>query len=52
MTYKFEKLEVWKLAMEFNALLYDIAKKLPNDEKYNLNSQLRRVFYFNCLKYC
>ncbi|PAU93211.1 four helix bundle protein [Aliifodinibius salipaludis] len=43
MTYKFEKLEVWKLAMEFNALSYDIAEKLPESEKYNLNSQLRRA---------
>lgn len=43
MTYKFEKLEVWELAMKFNALSYDIAEKLPDSEKYNLASQLKRA---------
>ncbi|MDZ7657659.1 four helix bundle protein [Fodinibius sp.] len=43
MTYKFEKLEVWELAMKFNALSYDIADKLPDSEKYNLTSQLKRA---------
>jgi len=41
--YKFEKLEVWDLAMKFNALSYDIADKLPESEKYNLTSQLKRA---------
>lgn len=43
MTYKFEKLEVWKLAMKFNSLCYNIAEELPDSEKYNLSSQLRRT---------
>lgn len=43
MTYKFEKLEVWKLAMKFNDLSYQIAEMLPESEKFNLNSQLRRA---------
>lgn len=43
MTYKFEKLEVWKLAMKFNDLSYKIANELPDREKFNLNSQLRRA---------
>lgn len=43
MTYKFEKLGVWKLAMKFNALSYSIAEKLPNSERYNLSSQLKRA---------
>ncbi|WP_440999316.1 four helix bundle protein [Fodinibius sp. SL11] len=43
MTYKFEKLEVWELAMEFNDLSYEIAHELPDREKFNLNSQLRRA---------
>ncbi len=43
MTYKFEKLEVWKLAIKFNALAYNIAEKLPDHERFNLNSQLRRA---------
>lgn len=43
MTYKFEKLEVWKLAMNFNDLSYQIAELLPESEKYNLSSQLKRA---------
>lgn len=43
MTYKFEKLEVWKLALKFNDVAYEIAGKLPEQEKFNLNSQLRRA---------
>lgn len=43
MTYKFEKLEVWKLAMKFNDLSYQIAEHLPDSEKFNLNSQLQRA---------
>ncbi len=43
MTYKFEKLEVWELAMKFNALSCTIADKLPDSEKYNLTSQLKRA---------
>jgi len=43
MIYKFERLEVWKLAMKFNGLSYEIADRLPVKEKYNLSSQLRRA---------
>ncbi len=43
MTYKFEKLEVWKLAIKFSDIAYEIADKLPEQERYNLNSQLRRA---------
>lgn len=43
MTYKFEKLEVWKLAMKLNNFAYDIADRLPDEEKYNLSSQLKRA---------
>lgn len=42
-TYKVEKLEVWEFAMKFNALSYTIADKLPDNEKYNLKSQLKRA---------
>jgi four helix bundle protein len=41
--HKFEKLEVWRLALEYVDLCYDIARKLPADEKYNLSEQLRRA---------
>lgn len=43
MKYKFERLEVWKLAMELNMLAYQLADSLPESEKFNLNSQLRRA---------
>jgi len=43
MTYKFENLEVWKLAIKFNSLVYEIADVLPECEKFNLSSQMRRA---------
>jgi four helix bundle protein len=43
MPYKFEKLEVWKLAMEYLRLIYGIADKLPAFEEYNLKSQIIRA---------
>ncbi|HCJ67376.1 MAG TPA: four helix bundle protein, partial [Elusimicrobia bacterium] len=41
--YSFESLEVYKLAVEYRKKLYELAKKLPTGEKYNLCSQLKRV---------
>ncbi len=41
--YKFEKLEVWQLAVEYIDLVYEIADQLPPREKYNLASQIRRA---------
>ena len=43
MPYKFEQLEVWKLAMEYLRLIYGIADKLPAFEEYNLKSQIIRA---------
>ncbi len=43
MPYKFEKLEVWKLALEYLNLIYAIANKLPALEEYNLKSQIVRA---------
>jgi four helix bundle protein len=42
-TYKFEKLEVWQLAMDYADMMYDIIAKLPHSEDNNLKSQLRRA---------
>ncbi len=39
--HKFEKLEVWQLAVEYTDLCYGIAAQLPKGEEYNLASQLR-----------
>ena len=43
MPFKFEKLEVWKLSVEYVDLIYDIAAKLPKHEDYNLRSQIQRA---------
>ncbi len=40
---KFEKLDIYKKALKFTAAIYEFSKKLPNDEKYGLISQLRRA---------
>jgi len=43
MAYKFEKLEVWQLALEYTDVIYPIAGQLPRSEEYNLKSQLVRA---------
>jgi four helix bundle protein len=41
--HKFEKLEVWQLSIEYVDTCYAIAEQLPQHERYNLASQLRRA---------
>jgi four helix bundle protein len=41
--FTFEKLEVWRLALEYIDLIYALAAKLPESEKDNLQSQMRRA---------
>jgi four helix bundle protein len=43
MPFKFEMLEVWRLSLEYIDLIYDIARKLPKHEEYNLGSQITRA---------
>jgi len=44
MTYKsFEDLELYKAAREFRKAIYALIKKLPDSEKFNLISQMRRA---------
>lgn len=43
MAIKFENLRVWQKAMDFRETIFDIPKKFPNDEIYNLTSQIRRT---------
>ena len=43
MSYKFEKLEVWQIALEYTDMLYTIGDTLPDNEKYNLRSQMVRT---------
>jgi len=41
--YKFESLEVWELSLEYIDMIYGIAARLPETERYNLNSQVIRA---------
>ena len=43
MPFKFEKLEVWQLALEYIDSIYEIASQLPRSEEYNLKSQIIRA---------
>lgn len=43
MPFKFEKLEVWQLALDYSDLIYDIAEQLPHSKAYNLRSQITRA---------
>jgi len=43
MPFKFEKLEVWQLTLEYIDLVYEITAQLPKSEDYNLKLQVRRV---------
>lgn len=38
----FEDMNVWKNAMEFATLVFDLTANLPRSEYYGLTSQLRR----------
>jgi four helix bundle protein len=43
MPFKFEKLEVWRLALDYIELIDGIARELPRSEEYNLKSQITRA---------
>ncbi|MBM3129111.1 MAG: four helix bundle protein [Chloroflexi bacterium] len=43
MSYKFERLEVWQLAMEYSDMIYALAEKLPRSEDFNLKSPITRA---------
>jgi four helix bundle protein len=43
MPFKFEKLEVWDLSLEYVDEVYSLSSNLPVDENYNLKSQIRRA---------
>ncbi len=42
-TFYYEKLEVWQLAIKLAKEIYNITKLFPAEEKFGLNSQLRRA---------
>jgi len=39
----FEDLEIYKMAREFRKKIYQLIKKLPPEEKYNLDPQMRKA---------
>jgi four helix bundle protein len=41
--YKFERLEVYQLALDYIDRVYSLADKLPRNEVYNLGSQITRA---------
>jgi len=41
--FKFEKLEVYQLALAYVDLIYDLSTLLPKSEEYNLKSQIVRA---------
>lgn len=43
-SFKFEKLEVWELSLQYVDLIYSVAEQLPRrDEEYNLKAQIVRA---------
>ncbi|HVN56848.1 MAG TPA: four helix bundle protein [Bacteroidales bacterium] len=43
MSFKFENLNIWQKAMDFAEDIHELSKKLPDEEFYNLSSQIRRA---------
>jgi four helix bundle protein len=41
--FKFERLEVWRLSLEYLDLCYAMAQGLPRQEEYNLKTQITRA---------
>lgn len=41
--YKFERLKVYQLALDYIDKVYLVAAKLPRNEEYNLSSQIKRA---------
>jgi hypothetical protein len=39
----FEDLDVYRAAREFRKAMYDVARRLPDIEKFGLSSQVRRA---------
>ncbi|MBX2901156.1 MAG: four helix bundle protein [Cyclobacteriaceae bacterium] len=43
MPFKFEKLEVWKEAVELSGVVYEVASKFPKQEQFVLVTQIQRA---------
>jgi four helix bundle protein len=42
MAYKFQELEVYQLSLDYLDQLYELGRRLPESEKFNLKNQLER----------
>jgi four helix bundle protein len=43
MAFRFEELEIFQLALDFAARVYERTKRFPSDERFDLTSQTRRA---------
>ncbi len=43
MGFRFERLEIWKLAIDFANHVYDVTEKFPKDEVFGLRSGIRNA---------
>jgi len=43
MYFRFENLEIWKLARKFTSEIYNLSSKFPKGEQFGLTSQVRRA---------
>jgi len=43
MKFKFENLKIWQQAMSFGEVIFELAKKFPKIEMYNLSQQIIRA---------
>ena len=41
--YKFQKLQVYQLALKYVDAVYALSRKLPQQERFNLSSQIERA---------
>ncbi len=41
--YKFQRLKVYQLALDYLDIVYNLSRRLPERERYNLCSQLERA---------
>ena len=43
MPFKFEKLEIWRLAIDLSAEIHELTRKFPKEEIFILTSQIKRA---------
>jgi len=43
MPFKFEKLEIWQLAIDLSADIHELTRKFPKEEIFILTSQIKRA---------